>query len=383
MKRNFLITSLAAASLLCASLRAEESKFPPINPALLYWQAAAVAPKLSDEQATELRDVATGKKPVDLARLQALGLGSTEHLLRRAAESTAPCDWGLLREDGPAMLMPHLSKMREMANMATAQAEGLFAQGKTAEGLELLLATHRIARHPGAGETLISYLVQVAIEDLALHSAARHCLGWDEATRHGYAEQLKKLPPMHSLQEEYRGESVFIDWLERVGQTGGPEREAKLKQMFDANSTGNKEAAQQKEQLEKVFTGDRFSQEITAMRAMTSRIEAAFGKPWPEAEADITSITNEVAHNEFFLVKTLVPAVAPCFNRAAGIRTLQTMLDAALQQGPAIDEAGTAKYADAFDGKALKLTKGDKGALSIVCAEEHPKGKRIELKLGK
>ena len=163
-------------------------------------------PKLTDEEAGELRDTASGKKPVDPAKLEALKLAGAERVLRKAAESTAPCDWGLMREDGPGMLMPHLSKLREMANIATAQAEALFAQGKTGEGLDWLLVTHRIARHSGTGETLISYLVQASIEDIALRAAARHCLGWDETTRHGYADRLKHSHRCSVSRENYRGE---------------------------------------------------------------------------------------------------------------------------------------------------------------------------------
>jgi len=177
------------------------------------------------------------------------------------------------------MLMPHLSKLREMANITAAQAEVLFAQGKTGEGLDWLLVTHRIARHSGIGETLTSYLVQASIEDIAIRAAARHCLGWDETTRHGYADRLKALPPLHSLQENYRGERIFTDWFEGLSKFDAPVRDEKLKEFFGADSGDNEESARLKEQLQRLFTAGTFSKEIAANRAMTARIEATLGKP--------------------------------------------------------------------------------------------------------
>jgi len=382
MKPKLILFALATASLLPA-LRAEESKYPPINPALLYWQAAAISPKLTDEQAGELRDTASGKKPIDPAKMEALKLGAAGRILRKAAESTAPCDWGLMREDGPGMLMPHLSKLREMANIATAQAEVLLAQGKTGEGLDWLLVTHRIARHSGTGETLISYLVQASIEDLAVRAAARHCLGWDEATRHGYADRLKALPPLHSLQENYRGEKIFADWFEGLSKFDGPVREEKLKEFFGADSGNNEEAARLKAQLQTLFTGDTFDKEIAANRAMTARIEATLGKPWKEASPELRSLTEEVAHSGFVMVKSVVPAVSSCLDRAGAIATLRTMLDVALQLGPGLDPSSIANYADSFEGHPLQLKKGEDGALSLSALTQHPKGKTTELKLGK
>ena len=81
MKPKLILFALATASLLPA-LRAEESKYPPINPALLYWQAAAISPKLTDEQAGELRDTASGKKPIDPAKMEALKLGAAGRILQ-------------------------------------------------------------------------------------------------------------------------------------------------------------------------------------------------------------------------------------------------------------------------------------------------------------
>jgi hypothetical protein len=122
----------------------------PVNPALLYWQAAACLPKLSAPQTEELRDMARGKRPVDRRKLHESGFGEIERLLRKATLSEAPCDWGLFWESGPGMALPHLSKLSELATLAVVNAEVLLSEGKAEASFEYFLMAHRIARHAAA-----------------------------------------------------------------------------------------------------------------------------------------------------------------------------------------------------------------------------------------
>ena len=327
--KRLLISTTIAAFLLMPALRAAETKSPPINPALLYWQAAAQLPKLSDQQETELRDMASGKQPADSAKIEGFGFGRAEKFLRRAAASPAPCDWGLVLEDGPAMAMPHLSKIREMANIAVAQGDALLREGKTAEGLDTLLMAHRMARHAGVGGTLISYLVQVAIETTALQAAARHCLGWDEATRHGYAVKLQALPPLRSLQEGYHGELLLADWIDGLAQLGEAERFEKARAVLWMAEGDSKSPADQKAESEKLRTAlesGKAEQGVEAYRGFHKRAEAAMGKPWKEGNGELMAIDDEVQRSDYFrkgvlpcdqkLVSTnkpRSPPTAPCW----------------------------------------------------------------------
>lgn len=381
MKITLILTTLAV--LLLPALRAEDTTYPPINPALLYWQAAAMLPKLSDAQATELREMALGKQPADPAKLKALSVDSTAKVLRRAAASPAPCDWGLLKEDGPGMVLPHLSKIRELANLAIVEAEASLTQGKVAEGLDWFLTAHRIARHSGAGETLISFLVQSVIETSVLDAAARRCLGWDEATRRDYVEKLKALPPLHSSQESYHGELVFTEWMERINQLQEPERTKKLEEVFNMVGDDAKGAAAEKQRFAALMVPETLRQELAANRELHTRAVAAFGKPWKEGKPTLDAIDKDIQQSEFALVKMVMPASASCYDKGFVVTTLRTMLDAALAHGAQLDEASAATYRDAFEGQPLRLQKSADGALSLVAAEPHPKGKDIHLKLGK
>lgn len=378
MKKTILtltLTTLLAAPV----LHAEEMKYPPINPALLYWQAAAQMPQFNEDQAKELRAMASGKDPFDAARAAKLPLDNgSMRFLRRAAESTAPCDWGMQREDGPGMILPHLAKLQQLSSLAIVKAESSFTQGKTQEGIEWLVTVHRMARHAGAGDVLISHLVQNAIETNAIHAAARHCLGWDTETRHGYAAILANLPPLHTAQDALTGERIFIDWMERHFSKGGSDAEI---QEIMAGLTAEKAADAAK--LKSQFEPAAINATLVDWRNLQARLEAAFGKPWAEGQPEIKTLTEEAVHSPHLLLGMAFPATTGVFEKQFTVATLRTMLEAALEHGTQLDQAALGTYHDAFEGDPLQLKKGDNGALTLQAAHPHPAGKEISLQLGK
>ncbi|HSI15191.1 MAG TPA: hypothetical protein VK961_24295 [Chthoniobacter sp.] len=379
MKKTILTLSIAAL-LIAPGLHAEDLKYPPINPALLYWQAAAQLPQLTEDQSNELREMATGKEPFDAARAAKLPLDNgSMRVLRQAADSTAPCDWGLPLEDGPVMPLPHLAKLQQMSSMAIVKAKSLFAQDKVQEGMSWLVVAHCMARHAGAGDLLISHLVQDAIEVNALRAAALHCLGWNTETRHGYAAMLESLPPLHTAQDGLRGERLFVDWVERHFNAGGKSN-AEV-QAIIASLTAEKGA--EKENVEAQFAPGAMAATLTEWRSLQSRLEAAFGKPWTEGQAEIKALTDEAIHSPHPLPRLAFPTTTGVFEKWFTVATLHTMLEAALEHGPQLDEASAGTYRDALEGEPLRLKKSDNGTLTLVATHPHPAGKEISLQLGK
>jgi hypothetical protein len=375
---------------LCLSFAGLQGQEPPsssINPALLYWQAAAMAPTLTEEQASVVRDMASGKAPVDPAKVQALGIDTAVRRLPKAAYSSAPCDWGLTKEDGPGTPMPHLSKVRELASFALVHGETLIQRGKTAEGMEWFLIAHRIARHSGTGETLISYLVQLSIEDFALRAAARHCLGWDEATRQGYADKLGALPPLRSLKEAFRGELLFADWLEASLKVPAATRQELLGPVFAAaaGTDGKGAPAQTAESaMAALITHpELLEKETVAFRALHRRVEASLDKPRKEAKPEFEALDADIKNSPSMLVKVTFPSIRVVYDRQFSSATLRTMLEAALKHGPGISASAAAECRDALEDQPLRLQKAADGSVSLVAAKADAKGKPIELKLGK
>ena len=384
MKSRILAAALATVSLLTV-LRAEDPSSPPINPALLYWQAAAQLPKLTDDQAREMRGMAEGKLPVDPEMLKRLELGSAENLLRKAAASSAPCDWGLSKDDGPFLALPHISKILELARVAAVEAEAKLAQGKTEEGIEWLLTAHRIARHSGAGDSILSFLVQNSIESMAFKAAARHCLLWDETSRHGYSAKLKSLPPLHSLADAYHGELSMAAWLERQLDGPEPERRKMLELLY--TEMGCKPSGQltqaSAEQYFLQFKPEPMKKLIAEYRDLIERTQRAAGKPWKVGRPDVDVLKEGAKNSEFILIRQSYPPLADIYDREYQLVTMRTMLHAALECGAQIDEAKAAAYQDAFEGNPLRLQKSADGALVLAAAEQHPAGKPIALNLGK
>jgi hypothetical protein len=379
---NIKILAITISSFLTLPvLQAAPPKPVAINPALLYWQAAAQLPKLSDEQAKELREIVQGKRPATPVKEEE---SSVSHILRAAATSTAQCDWGLMVEDGPAMVMPHLSKMREFANLAIVEGERALAQGKTAEGLEWFLHAHRMARHSGAGDTLISFLVQTSIETTALQAAARHCLGWDEPTRRDYAAKLQALPPLRTLQEGYHGELLFADWFQRLADNNETGKLQQMAAMFSVDASGASDQAKSAQKaVQALSVPDILRKELVTLRALHHRIETAFGKSWKDGLPEIEAVEAELKTTDSILAKLALPAFRSVHSTAFGLATRRTMLDMALQYVAKLDEATAATAHDSFAGAPLQLKKESDGSLRLVAAEEYPKGKVIDLKLGK
>ena len=381
MKTNLIAFALAVLTF-SSTLCADEFTHPPINPALLYWQAAATLPKLTDNQAKDLRAMAAGITPFDAAKVKDLRADKWSlHLMQKAANSPAPCDWGMPTEDGPDMALPHTAKIMEMSYLAIVEAESSFAEGKTRDGLDWLIITHRMARHAGAGDVLISNLVQFAIETNALRAAARHCLNWDEQTRQAYASMLEALPPLHTTQKAYRSEEILTEWVEHKFQAGGKAEIEKLAGVV-ASSGGNPMKPEEKAALEANLEPAAFQASIAEWRSLQSRVAAAMGKPWPQAQPELQKLNDEATHSSYYIVRTSIPTILGVAEKQYVIATLHTMLDAALKHGPQLDEATAASYHDAFAGDPLHVQKND-GTLTLATAHEYRAGKNVSLQFGK
>jgi len=385
MKSKLILTTTIALSLFASGARAEQPKFPPINPALTYWQAAAVMPDLKGGKADTLRDLVTGKKTYDAVAAKEILDGATSALqtFARAAASPAECDWGMNKVEGPAMAMPHVSKMMELSRLAILKADSLFEAGKPLDGIDWLLLTHRAARHAGAGDILISALVQDSIEASVINAAGQHLMKWDDATRQKYLEGFAALPPTHSIADALSGEEFFVDWIEKTFQSGDPERLKMLMAGVEAtsSSSGSPDINTALKASHDQFVGEAGKKNFEAMRDIDRRAQEALRKPWKESQPELNALAKEADQGNF-LIKLAFPAYVSVGSKEFEIETLHAMFKAALQYGPKLDEATAATFKDSFDGEPLVLKKGGDGVLTLTTAKQYGK-KPLALKLGK
>lgn len=188
------------------------------NAALLYWVAF-------DQYDSLVRDEAIAKAvnnyteaEIDTKLREALKESPALNLLHLASKMDR-CDWGtgyMLHEQGPFMLMPHLTRCRQLARLGLLSARIHLLDKKPAQALEDLLAVHRLARHSQAGDLLISMLVGVATEAMANQFVADHMGSLDDATLRTYLDQHAKLPPMMHVKRAIIGErDGFGGWIKR------------------------------------------------------------------------------------------------------------------------------------------------------------------------
>ena len=321
------------------------------NPALLYWQAAAELPALSNEQAKQLRDIASGKVEFDREILEELDFKQAVGFVRKAVASEAPCNWGLAWEDSIEMRIPHLAKMREISAMTLVLAEEKFADGETAAGVDILFMAHHMARDMGVSPMIIGNVMQNHMERRAIATAARHCMEWEVSAREDYARRLAALPELYPLHEAFMAELDWIDWFEN-GLEGNIE-EARKRLGLDVK---NGELLKSPEVIEEM---------IENYRKMHGRGVAALKLEGKERNLAVAEFEKELVASKNdpknLFVSLLMPSLKGMVRSEDQTAIAQEMLKAALKHGPEIGE-------DDLDGQSFELSSKD-GKLELNSKE--------------
>jgi len=183
-----------------------------INPALLYWQAFSIYPVLTNAEAKLLIEPNNGS-PEARARLAARFENSFK-LIDRAAQSTAPCDWGVDLADGPEAFVPNVAKIRTGANAAVLRAQVALSEGRDEDAVRNLLSIVAMARHTAVQGTLVQAMIQVAIEDMAYTFAAANIGNFDAAAVSTLERQLASAPGRKSVADAMQFEKqCFFEWF--------------------------------------------------------------------------------------------------------------------------------------------------------------------------
>ena len=144
-----------------------------INPAQLYYQAFLVTPDISDADYDYIwTNEWQGQHLPDRFGQIVAGYDNEFKLLREAARSTNPCDWGIDMSDGPATLLPHLSRVKGAVQTAKLRALWELQQGRQADARDDLLAAFVLARNVTRDGTLFSTLVERANEMITCWNVA-------------------------------------------------------------------------------------------------------------------------------------------------------------------------------------------------------------------
>jgi len=121
------------------------------------------------------------------------------------------CDWGIrdrLREKGIAALLPEIQPMRECATLLRVKAHLEIADGRFDKALGTLRTGFALARHVGESETLICFLVGVAIANI-MESELDQFVSCPEAPNLYYALTDLPAPPI-SMRKALESERLWL-----------------------------------------------------------------------------------------------------------------------------------------------------------------------------
>ncbi|MHC4130836.1 MAG: hypothetical protein ACYSSP_07790 [Planctomycetota bacterium] len=139
----------------------------PDNAALLYYQVFLTYERPDDTMKDLIADLARGKIESDTRTTEFIESQNTIISLAVHAAELPECHWGIKYSDGFDCQMSHLSQTRALTHLILADARTLAANGDYQLALERCLTARKMALHVGIEPTLISFLVEIAIERIS------------------------------------------------------------------------------------------------------------------------------------------------------------------------------------------------------------------------
>jgi hypothetical protein len=214
------LKSICLSLLVVAGVSAGASGQPSatnINPALLYYQAFLVAPDLPQADSDYLwtKEWQGQELPEHYGKLMA-GYDNEFKLVRQAARSAVPCDWGIDMSEGPAALLPHLARSKAVVQTAKFRALWALQQGRQTDAREELVAALVLGRNGARDGTLISTLVQIAVESIDCRTVAELFGQFSPENLQQLLDGFDAGPPRRTVAECVPTEKAcFLDWILR------------------------------------------------------------------------------------------------------------------------------------------------------------------------
>jgi hypothetical protein len=206
---SLLVLAGAAAAAHSESFRTD------INPALIYGRAFLLAPDLGGADSDYLfTNNWQGHRFPERASKLLSQYDNEFKLVCQAAHSTVPCDWGIDMSPGPGTLLPGLARAKAVAVTAKLRVMWHLQNGREADAREELLASFALARNAALDGTVISTLVQIAMEAINCSSIAGNFGRFSPETLQQLADALDGPPPRHAVVECVPIEKAFfLDWV--------------------------------------------------------------------------------------------------------------------------------------------------------------------------
>jgi hypothetical protein len=313
-----------------------------INPALIYHQGLLLVPKFSEDDHKHLFQTEWRTRSLDERAINLItAYRNVFKMLRRAAASEVPCDWGIDMSDGPETLLPSLARFKSLAQAACLRARVHLATGDQETAREELLATIVMGRNIATDQVLISCLVQIAIENIITSFIAENFYQFTPETLAIFSERLNAGPPRGSVQQSMVMEkSGFCDWLVQKiadidAQSGGNSqvlrekvRELWTKNLADAESTNSLRLA---DEFVAGTDGSAASliSYVKQLDPLYEELTEILGLPWSEYRQRYSEFEEKVRSHPNVLTREFFPALGNARKREFAIEAKLAMLQAA------------------------------------------------------
>ncbi len=188
-----------------------------INPALIYYRAFLLQPDFPQTDSDYLftnnwQGQKLSKRFGDLIALY----DNQFKLARQAAHSSVPCDWGIDMSAGPATLLPQLARSKALAQAARLRVPWHLQNGRQDDARYDLIAAFALARNLPRDGTLISALVQFAMESIECSTIAANFGQFSPEALQQLADGLDTLPAQRTVAAGVGTEKAFfLDWTRR------------------------------------------------------------------------------------------------------------------------------------------------------------------------
>jgi hypothetical protein len=186
------------------------------NAALLYWQAFAQLPRLSDAEEKKLVDEYL-TMPLDAHTRELVAKATYALRMMHRGAALSRCEWGMdYQGEGIDTRMPHVLGARVLTSLALLRARIRMEEGHQAEAVNDILDAMALGRHLSENGVLIAVLMGYNLEQRAGETLARFLPKLDPGTIKELPKRHASLPaggrPATSMKLE---ELSAMDWLAR------------------------------------------------------------------------------------------------------------------------------------------------------------------------
>ena len=342
MKSVFVCFPFLMASM--SNLRAEQPR-TDINPALLYYQAFLLTPDFAPADRDYLfNNDWRGQKLTDRFGQLLAKYDNEFKLVRQAAHSTVPCDWGIDMTPGPATLLPGLARNKAVAQAARLRAPWNLQQGRQADARDDLLGAFVLGRNGSRDGTLISMLVQIAVENIVCCTVAENFYLFSPETLKDLADGFDAAPARSTVASCIPTEKAFFhDWmLSRISelQKANPGNEAKvmanIRELFDSMQGPPEGGGEGQTNLwEQIIslsggTSDGVLKLAREAGSFDDRLASLMALPHPEYEEQLKAFEADLQQSRNPFVSLSLPAIEKCRPKEFAIIVELAMVRAAV-----------------------------------------------------